>query len=282
MIIITSKKELKKHLTSYRKNKTITLIPTMGNLHQGHLELIKKAKKTSDITVISIFINPLQFSQTEDFNIYPKTDSEDKKRLIKFNCDVLFKPEIKTMYSQSSLKQHTRIITPELNNIHCGNFRPNHFDGVTTVVTKLFNIVNPNIAIFGLKDFQQFIIIKKIVKELYLPIKIIGMPTYRNEKGLALSSRNQYLNEKETKHASNIYRVLLTIGKKIKKGNTDFQNLEKNAITLFKKLGLYPEYFSICCQKTLKKATKKDRKIILLTAIILNKTRLIDNLILKI
>jgi len=190
-----------------KEGETIAFVPTMGNLHAGHLRLVDKAKQRADKVVVSIFVNPLQFAKNEDYSMYPRTIDQDCEKLADYAVDLLFVPETKNIYPDD-LDQTTFIDVPTLSSILCGVSRPKHFRGVATVVNKLFNIVQPNIAVFGKKDFQQLVIIKRMVEDLNMPITVVGEDTVREEDGVAMSSRNVHLNSEERKRASTLYQSL--------------------------------------------------------------------------
>lgn len=268
------RQEIRQHRLA---GKTIGLVPTMGNLHKGHIELVKVAKKHSDIVVASIFVNPLQFGANEDFSSYPKTMEADQQKLRADGCDLLFAPTVAEMYPNGQPIE-TQVSVNALANDHCGASRPGHFSGVATVVTKFFGIVQPDIAVFGEKDYQQLAVIKQLTFDLSLPIEIIGVPTKRNQDGLALSSRNGYLSAEEIIIASNLQRVLQRTKESIMDGVTDYPALEEQANNTLKEYGFSPDYFHICDQKLLRPASKEETDIVILAAAKLGKARLIDNL----
>lgn len=259
--------------TVRQSGKKIGLVPTMGNLHQGHLELVKEAQKISDHIVVSIFVNPTQFVEGEDFDSYPRTLDDDLAALKALDVDTVFVPEMEEIYGDSGIS--TEVIVPELDSIYCGEYRPGHFKGVATIVTKLFNIIQPDVAVFGTKDYQQLLVIRSLVDNLNLPIEIIGVPTVREANGLAMSSRNKYLTETERMQASELHRCLEQAAVAIKNGNINYTELEKEAISALKKAGFKPEYFSICDAKTLKSPVNQE--LVILAAAWLGKARLIDN-----
>ena len=269
---------LRKLLKSVRQEgKSIGLVPTMGNLHAGHIELIKQAKSKTDFLVCSIFVNPLQFGVNEDLGSYPRTLTEDSQKLELENCDCLFAPSVDEIYG-ATLEAHTLVQVPELTENFCGRSRPGHFDGVATVVLKLFNIVQPDIAFFGLKDYQQFLLIQKFTEDLSLDIELVGVETQREPSGLALSSRNNYLNDEQRQSAAFIYRALRDSAEQINSGNLDFPALEKAAQLALQAHGLKPDYVSICNARTLRPATAEDRQLVILAAAFIGPTRLIDNI----
>ena len=259
--------------------KKISFVPTMGNLHQGHLELIKNARELADIVVISIFINPLQFGADEDLEKYPKTIDKDIENLKKYEADILFLPNSKDLYHDEF--PLTKINNSKFSKIHCGKARPTHFQGVCTVVNILFNIVKPDLALFGQKDYQQFLIIKKMVKDFHMPIKIIGIDTVRHTDGLALSSRNQYLNYEQRKNAPLLYEKLNFLKKTICSGSTNYSEICSQVIKELKPYNFDFEYLYLCNIFDLSIIEDGDdfKKSILITATKLGNTRLIDNLI---
>ena len=274
-------KEIKKvtdlcfELAEIRKSKKkISLVPTMGNLHEGHLSLIKYAQNISDYTVVSIFVNPTQFVAGEDFDEYPRTLDSDIESISKLNVDLVFMPDTEEIYpvnDQASIE----VPVSELESIHCGKYRPGHFRGVATVVSKLFDMVKPDIAIFGEKDYQQLLIIRSLVKSLFLPIEIIGLPTVREKNGLAMSSRNNYLSQSDRQRAPMLHECIKTTIKSIKNGVIDYVYLEKEAKFFLEKAGFKIDYYSICDLDTLRAPINEN--LVILAAVWLGKTRLIDN-----
>lgn len=266
---------LRQKLGSARKaEKKIALVPTMGNLHQGHLSLVKQAQSLADYVVVSIFVNPTQFVAGEDFDNYPRTLDADLAYLKHLNVDLVFIPDMAEVYPNDA-QITTEVIVPELDSIYCGEFRPGHFKGVATVVCKLFNIVQPDIAVFGEKDYQQLLVIRSLVKNLNLPIDIYGAATMRETDGLAMSSRNMYLDEAERQKAPLLFKAIMEVAESLIRGDSNYKNLEKNAISSLKEAGFKLEYFSICDSKTLKKPINQE--LVILAAAWLGKARLIDN-----
>jgi pantoate--beta-alanine ligase len=271
-------KDLRQILRAVRsQGKSIALVPTMGNLHEGHLQLIRQARDRYDFIVCSIFVNPLQFGENEDLSVYPRTLEADRERLHSESCDCLFLPSVNEIYGDSPELQ-TSINVPGLTENFCGTSRPRHFEGVATVVTKLFNIVQPDAAFFGLKDYQQFLVILKLTHDLALDIAIHGIETHREESGLAMSSRNNYLSEQHKEEAANLYRCLRSCAEKIQQGNTQFQLLEKAAKIELKQASLEPDYFQICDANTLQPPSTDTRQLAILGAVFVGKSRLIDNI----
>ncbi|WP_150912300.1 pantoate--beta-alanine ligase [Marinobacter halotolerans] len=271
-------KELRTMLRGYRqKGKRIALVPTMGNLHEGHISLVRRASETADIVVTSIFVNPMQFGASEDLDSYPRTLQADQEALEKAGSTLVFTPSNDEIYPEGLARQ-TRVIVPEVSEGHCGASRPGHFEGVATVVTMLLNMVQPDVAVFGEKDFQQLAVIRKLTRDLMMPVEIVGAPTIREKDGLAKSSRNGYLSKSERAIAPVVYRTLQEAADKIQQGRTDFKTIEDEASKALSDAGLRPDYFNISNSLTLKPASAEDTDITLLTAAFLGTTRLIDNL----
>jgi len=266
--------------------KRVALVPTMGNLHAGHLQLVEQARKNADRVIVSIFVNPMQFSDLGggggDFERYPRTFDADCKKLSAINDqpDVIFAPAVRAMYP-SGFEQETRIEVPEISNILCGEFRPRHFVGVATVVAKLFNIAQPDIAVFGEKDFQQLLVIRRFVADLCFPVAIIGMPTVREKNGLAMSSRNAYLSAEERERAAMLYQTLQQAQQKIEAGERDFAMIQTQATAKLGEAGFRPEYFEIRRAQDLQAATDSDEQRVILAAAWLGEARLIDNIVLE-
>ena len=254
----------------------IAYVPTMGNLHAGHLSLVEKAVQVADRVVVSIFVNPLQFNENSDFEAYPRTLDADIKKLDDYRVNVLFAPSEKALYPQGR-EQVTTLEVPELSTILEGKRRPGHFRGVTTVVAKLFNCVQPHVAIFGEKDFQQLLVLKRMVADLNFPIEIIGMPTQREEDGLAMSSRNSRFSAAERQKAPVLYRALQLLRDKILTGERDFAQLESQAMEQISGEGMTPEYISVRSAKDLG-APQTSTDLVIMAAARLGQTRLIDNI----
>lgn len=271
-------KELRTMLRGYRlKGKRIALVPTMGNLHEGHISLVRRASETADIVVTSIFVNPMQFGASEDLDNYPRTLQEDQEALDRAGSTLVFTPSNSEIYPEGLARQ-TRVIVPEVSEGHCGASRPGHFEGVATVVTMLLNMVQPDVAVFGEKDFQQLAVIRKLTRDLMMPVEIVGAPTIREKDGLAKSSRNRYLSKPERAAAPVVYQTLNDAAEKIRQGRTDFSTIEWEASQALIYAGLRPDYFNIANSLTLKPATEEDTEVTLLVAAFLGTTRLIDNL----
>lgn len=253
----------------------IAFVPTMGNLHEGHLQLVDLAKRKADRCVVSIFVNPTQFAPNEDFSEYPRTLEKDCELLAARGADLVFLPSVDALYGDNiSSDIH---VPKELTNKLCGANRPGHFDGVATIVAKLFDVVKPNMAIFGNKDYQQVQVIQWLVKHLELKIKIIGAPIVREDDGLAMSSRNQYLTSAERQQASRLHQVLESISDGLQAGRRDFAALEDEVATVLNKTGWQVDYVQIL-DPNLAPPRKKGRDFIILAAANLGASRLIDNL----
>ncbi|GKS68022.1 pantothenate synthetase [Nitrosomonas sp. PY1] len=254
---------------------SIAFVPTMGNLHAGHLALIKQAKQLSSEVVVSIFVNRLQFLPHEDFSRYPRTIEQDCLLLEELNVNTIFIPDEKILFPTH---QEFLLALPPIADTLEGKFRPGFFRGVTTIVLKLFNIIQPNLAIFGKKDYQQLYMVQEMVKQLNLPIEIIAGETVRASDGLALSSRNQYLDPSQRIEASNLYQTLLHIKKEIISNNKDFQVLQEEATQRLTELGWKVDYVQICDRASLSPACYRIEPLVVLVAAWLAKTRLIDNI----
>ncbi|MEE1869292.1 pantoate--beta-alanine ligase [Pseudomonas auratipiscis] len=259
------------------EGKRIGFVPTMGNLHSGHAALVTKAAQRVDFVVASIFVNPLQFGPSEDLDKYPRTLTADQEKLLQAGCHLLFAPTVEEMYPDG-MNGQTRVSVPQLSEGLCGASRPGHFEGVATVVSKLFNMVQPDLAVFGQKDFQQLAVIRALVRDLNMPIQIIGEPTVRAEDGLALSSRNGYLNETQRETAPALYRLLSEMAKAIQQGQRDYPALIAQGQAQLAQAGFRPDYLEIRQALTLRPATAEDRDLVILVAAVLGATRLIDNL----
>ncbi|MFJ3469747.1 pantoate--beta-alanine ligase [Pseudomonas sp. NPDC090203] len=259
------------------EGKRIALVPTMGNLHSGHTALVTKATQRADFVVASIFVNPLQFGPNEDLATYPRTLAADQEKLLQAGCHLLFTPTVEEMYPHGMADQ-TIVRVPVVSEGLCGGSRPGHFDGVSTVVSKLFNMVQPDIAIFGQKDFQQLAVVSALARDLNMPIQIIGEPTVRAADGLALSSRNGYLTEAERATAPALYRVIKQIADALHNGEQNHTQLLADGWKALEAAGFRPDYLEIRNAVTLRPATPDDHDLVVLGAAFLGKTRLIDNL----
>ena len=278
MDIVDNILSLRQAITSWRKQgHRIAFVPTMGNLHAGHIALVTKARSLAQHVVASIFVNPMQFGPNEDFAAYPRTFDADCQALEQVGTEILFAPRAEEIYPHS-LTEMTYVEVPGLSDILCGASRPGHFRGVTTVVNKLFNIVQPDIAIFGEKDFQQLLIIRRMAQDLALPIEILGMPTIRENDGLAMSSRNRYLSATERINAALLHKTLAEVRSAVISGRTDFDQLTEEACKKLAGTCFSPDYVAIRRAEDLSPPKAHDEDLIVLAAARLGNTRLIDNL----
>lgn len=268
---------LREALAAERKaGKRIGFVPTMGNLHSAHIELVKIAQRNCDVVVTSIFVNPLQFGLNEDWDKYPRTLAADSAKLGEVGCNYLFCPDEKEIYPNGMAEQ-TRVIVPTMTDVLCGASRPGHFEGVTTVVTKLFNIVQPDEAVFGIKDFQQLAVIRRMVEDLCIPVKITAGEIFREADGLAMSSRNGFITADERPKVAVLNRSLNAIKQAITDGRRDFTVLVSEAQAAIEAAGFRVDYISICNSRTLEMAAHDDREITILGAMYTQGARLIDN-----
>lgn len=280
MRVIDDSRSLRETLNPLRhRGQRIALVPTMGNLHEGHLALVAEAQKHASFVVCSIFVNPMQFGPSEDLDAYPRTLEQDIARLEAAGCHALFTPGVAEMYPLGH-QQHTVVSVPALSEGYCGASRPGHFDGVATVVCKLFNLVQPDTAVFGLKDYQQFLVIQRMTADLCLPIALVGVPTRREASGLAMSSRNGYLTAEEKERATALIHNLRTAADSLQAGATPAE-VEARATQQLEEAGLRPDYFKVCHAQTLAPATAQDENLVILAAAWMGRTRLIDNLVLQ-
>ncbi len=255
----------------------VVLVPTMGNLHRGHTELVEHARGIGDRVLVSIFVNPMQFGQGEDFASYPRTLEADAGKLEAAEADLLFHPGVEEVYPRPAGEQ-TRVEVPGLSAILCGASRPGHFVGVATVVCKLLNMAQPDAAVFGEKDFQQLMVIRRMVEDLAMPVEIVGVPTVREPDGLALSSRNGYLTVDERRRAPALYRVLAAAAEALREGRSDYGALETAARDELHGAGLRPDYFEIRRQADLGIPGPGESSLVVVAAAYLGRARLIDNL----
>ena len=279
MLIAESIAQLRQTVRQWRAaGKTIALVPTMGNLHAGHLHLVEKAKLQADHVVVSIFVNPTQFGIGEDFDSYPRTAVEDCKKLEQIQADLLFIPAETEVYSSLA---STTVEAGELAKLYCGASRTGHFSAVATIVCKLINMAQPDIAVFGEKDFQQLLIIRKMVEDLNVQIKIVGVETVREQDGLAMSSRNAYLDALQRQKAPRLYQALCDAKNCIVMGETDYNTIALQQIEFLNETGFEVDYFSICNASDLQPAQSSSAEIVILLAAKLGGTRLIDNIRVK-
>lgn len=282
MKVVNTKEELNEQLAEWRdEGDHIALVPTMGNLHAGHVSLVELARENAERVVVSIFVNPTQFGKDEDFEEYPRTLEKDTRRLKTISADLIFAPDVDTIYP-FGLQDATTISVPRITENFCGKSRPGHFDGVTSVVARLFGIVRPDVAVFGQKDYQQQLVIRHMALDLSLPIKIITAETVRDEDGLALSSRNQYLNDAERATAPLMNEVLQVVGDKLQSGARNFEELETESAKQLSDAGFDVEYFAIRRALNLEIPDRDCDELVILAAAQLGNARLIDNMIVTI
>ena len=282
MQVVETRDELRELHESWRHHgEHVALVPTMGNLHAGHLRLVEVAAQHAERVVVSVFVNPTQFGEGEDFDDYPRTFKRDTQRLKKLDADVLFAPDVATVYP-FGIDKATVVSVPGLTRNFCGASRPGHFDGVTTVVARLFALVQPDVAVFGQKDYQQQLVIRHMTTDLSLPIRIITAPTVREADGLAMSSRNQYLSEAERAVAPQLHAALEAIARELENGKRNFAELETDAWTRLEAAGFVPDYVAIRRAENLETPDRDCDEIVVLVAAHLGKARLIDNIIVTI
>lgn len=278
MLMIQDIAQLRALIHQWRQaGERIAFVPTMGNLHQGHLQLVDTAKQHADRVIVSIFVNPMQFGANEDLDKYPRTLDQDCQGLTDHGADAVFTPTPAMIYPRG-LDVQTFVEVPLLGDYHCGASRAGHFRGVSTIVTKLFNLVQPDIACFGQKDYQQLAIIRQMVADLSMPIEIIGVPTIRAEDGLALSSRNGYLTAEQRATAPALYRTLQWMKQQLNQGFSDLRALEQQAKEQLAAAGFKADYINISNRQTLVPATDTTAAVVILAAAALGNTRLIDNI----
>jgi pantoate--beta-alanine ligase len=257
----------------------IGLVPTMGNLHAGHHSLVALARRRADVVVASVFVNPTQFGPNEDFSRYPRTPDADAAGLEASGCDVLFLPTVEDMYPYG-IERSVRVSVPELPDILEGAIRPGHFDGVATVVSKLFNLVRPHVAVFGQKDYQQLLVIRRLTRDLGYPIDIVAAPIVREANGLAMSSRNQYLSPEQRDQASAIHATLQRMADEVRSGRA-VGEIEAEALAHLRQAGFVPDYAVVRRAEDLREPAASDRDRVALIAARLGSTRLIDNFIIE-
>jgi len=278
MKTVTTVDDLRANISRWRsQGLKIAFVPTMGNLHEGHLSLVRQAKKLADKVVVSIFVNPLQFGENEDFGAYPRVLEADSQKLQEEQIDLLFAPSVEEMYPDGRA-QVTQVVVPMVTDMLCGTSRPGHFAGVATVVSKLFNMVQPDVALFGEKDYQQVMVIRKMVADLCMPVEIVPVPTQRAADGLALSSRNGYLSAEQRQIAPRLYQTLLWVKQQLEQGRSDFSEICQQANRRLQQAGFIPDYLEIRRAADLQPASADDQSLVILAAARLGKARLIDNL----
>jgi len=271
---------LRAELDNHRHaGKRIGMVATMGNLHPGHLELVELAQQHADIVVATIFVNPLQFGLNEDWDQYPRTFESDVEKLNSKDCHYLFFPTDQEMYP-NGIDHQTRVFCPTMTDVLCGASRPGHFEGVTTVVTKLTHIVDPDVAVFGEKDWQQLAIIRRMAADLCMRVEVVGASVARDHDGLALSSRNSFITEEERPHANQLYKSLQWAKSQIEEGahsSEEYERIEKEAKQQIVNAGFRPDYFSVCDAQKLSPALDEDKDLAILGALFTSDARLIDN-----
>jgi len=279
MKVIEDKHELQEELAEWRHAREhVAVVPTMGNLHPGHVNLVNVAKEHAERVVVTVFVNPTQFGEGEDFEAYPRTFDKDTRRLKTVAADVLFAPSVETVYP-FGIESATAVTVPGLTENFCGSFRPGHFDGVTTVVARLFALVQPDVAVFGQKDYQQRLVIRRMVEDLNLPMTIHTAATVREDDGLAMSSRNAYLSDNERQKASALYQALVDVERQLHDGAGDFEALERQATKELERAGFLPEYVAVRQAADLGPPEEGCRELVVLAAAILGQARLIDNVL---
>jgi pantoate--beta-alanine ligase len=278
MLTVHASADLRAQVADWRRaGERVALVPTMGNLHAGHLRLVEHARALASRTVASIFVNPLQFGPNEDYAGYPRTLDDDRQQLESVGLDLLFAPTVAALYPRP-LEEMAQVIVPGLSQILCGASRPIHFRGVATVVAKLFNLAQPDVAVFGEKDWQQLVVIRRMAADLDLPVEIVGVPTVRETDGLAMSSRNRYLTPEERGSAPTLYATLTTCAARLRAGERDYAALAADARARLAAAGFRPDYFEIRRADDLQPPTAEDRELRILAAAWLGRARLIDNL----
>jgi pantoate--beta-alanine ligase len=277
MIEVNTNERLRAELAALRaRHKRVALVPTMGNLHLGHRRLMEEARRHADAVVVSLYVNPLQFGPQEDFAAYPRTPEEDRRVLGQAGIDLLYAPDEREIYPRGRAR-HTQVEVPELGDILCGAFRPGHFRGVATVVSRLLHLVTPDVALFGNKDYQQLAVIRRLLEDLPMAITLVGVPTVREPDGLALSSRNNYLSAEERRKAPTLYKALERASAAMRQG-TSRAAAEEGAVAELRAGGFRPDYVSVRRDPDLAEPEPKDKALVVLAAAWLGRTRLIDNL----
>ncbi|TDJ45606.1 MAG: pantoate--beta-alanine ligase [Gammaproteobacteria bacterium] len=279
---IHSVDKLRKAIAEWREaGDTIALVPTMGNLHKGHMSLISLAAEYAEHVIVSIFVNPTQFGPNEDYTSYPRPLEVDSRKLVRAGIDILFAPSVEEMYPRG-LENSARVLVPEISEQLCGASRPGHFMGVTSVVSRLFNICRPDVAVFGSKDYQQLVILRQMVEGLHIPVKLLAGETERDANGLALSSRNEKLDDAQRATAAVIFRALEDAAIALRAGQSEFVDVEKTAIEKIAAAGLDPEYVAIRNATDLSMPQKNSPRLAILAAAHLSDVRLIDNVLVNI
>jgi pantoate--beta-alanine ligase len=278
MDTVTTVAAVREHVRRWRsEGRRVAFVPTMGNLHAGHVSLIEAARRYGDRFVASIFVNPMQFGPNEDYAQYPRTPTQDASMLAEAGCNLMFMPDVAEIYPNGS-ERATRVDVPNLSRILDGEFRPGHFEGVSTIVATLFHIVEPDVAVFGEKDFQQLTVIRRMAADLCMPVEVVGAPTVRDTDGLAMSSRNQYLTPAERQVAPRIYQTLVAASTRLQAGDTDFASIERTGVAALEQAGMKPDYFSVRRAQDLGAPAAGTKHLVVLTAARLGRARLIDNI----
>ncbi|MCW8844647.1 MAG: pantoate--beta-alanine ligase [Gammaproteobacteria bacterium] len=259
------------------EGESVALVPTMGNLHAGHMSLVEKARTLADRVVVSIFVNPLQFGPAEDFDAYPRTPDQDHALLEQAEVDLVFEPPVEEMYPDSMAIQ-TTVEVPGLSDELCGAYRARHFAGVVTVVTKLFNVIQPTVAVFGEKDYQQLLIIRRMTEDLNSPVQIASAPICREQDGLAMSSRNRYLDPEQRAQAPRLYATLLRVADMLREDEESLEEIESRGLEMLRADGFDPDYLAIRERHSLSEPGEADSDLVVLAAARLGRVRLIDNL----
>ncbi len=278
MKICNTGESIRDQVKAWKANgKSVAFVPTMGNLHPGHISLVKQASSQADKVVVSIFVNPMQFNEASDFDAYPRTFEQDRLQLKENGVDAVFLPSVDEIYPEGQ-ENTTKVTVPVLSDVLEGEHRPGHFEGVATVVNKLLNLVPADVALFGEKDFQQLMLIRRMVTDLNLDIRIISVPTMRETDGLAMSSRNGRLNLEQRQQAPVLYKVLKDVADRIQKGETGYSALESSAMAELAEQGFQAEYVAIRSRYDLSEPNEGEEKLVVLAAARLGATRLIDNI----
>jgi pantoate--beta-alanine ligase len=278
VILAASRDALQAALTPWRDaGERLALVATMGNLHQGHLKLVHEARAHAQRVAVSIFVNPLQFGANEDFHGYPRTLQDDRQRLLEAGVDLLFAPGVTEIYPRGQAG-HCLVMVPLLSEQLCGQSRPGHFSGVATVVCKLLNLLQPEVALFGEKDYQQLLVIRRMVADLAMPVRLVGVPTVREADGLAMSSRNRYLDAGERRQAPALYATLCSLGEALRQGQRDYLALERQGMERLGAAGFAADYVSVRRAQDLQPPGPDDNALVVLAAARLGNARLIDNL----
>lgn len=276
MQVIESIEGVREQVDAWRRAaERVALVPTMGNLHEGHLALVDEARAHADRVVVSVFVNPTQFGPNEDYDAYPRTLEADTEAVAARGADTVFAPAVTTMYPSGGLD--TRVEVPSLTDRFCGLARPGHFTGVATVVSKLLNIARPDVAVFGRKDYQQLLVIQRMVADLNMPVRIVGAPIVREADGLAMSSRNNYLTDDERRRAPVLYQALQQASARLRHDQAGPRAVEAEAWRSLAEAGLEGEYFTVAHPETLEPAEADERAVVILAAAWLGRARLIDN-----